>query len=139
MPPPGNDWTHCPIPRQKSRPCRSWRRKPNPNRDSFHRPGDQTDEEKGIQKAGNDLRAFRWGAVTYQPNVNNIHHTPTFANKAGGTGRIIENDESFPKGNVRGAVACSFAKTRVRQDAERSLRDAGAPREKFPCLKGIIC
>jgi hypothetical protein len=24
-------------------------------------------------------------------------------------------------------MACSFAKTRVRQDAERSLRDAGAP------------
>jgi hypothetical protein len=27
-------------------------------------------------------------------------------------------------------MACSFAKTRVRQDAERSLRDAGAPREE---------
>jgi hypothetical protein len=28
-------------------------------------------------------------------------------------------------------MACSFAKTRVRQDAERSLRDAGAPREEI--------
>jgi hypothetical protein len=40
---------------------------------------------------------------------------------------MIESYESIPKGNVHGAVACSFAKARVRQDAERSLRDAGAP------------
>ena len=40
----------------------------------------------------------------------------------------MESYESYPKGNVRGTVACSFAKTRARQDAERSLRDAGAPR-----------
>jgi hypothetical protein len=60
-----------------------------------------------------------------------LHPAPTFANKAGESGRISESCESFPNGNIRGAVACSFAKTRARQDAERSLRDAGAPREEI--------
>jgi hypothetical protein len=66
--------------------------------------------------------------ATFHSNATNLHPTLTFANKAGESGGTIESYESFPKGNVRGAVAFSFAKTRVRQDAERSLREAGALR-----------
>jgi hypothetical protein len=67
------------------------------------------------------------GRSRITPNAAYLHPALSFANKAGESGRMIESYESFSKGNVRGADACSFAKTRVRQDAERSLRDAGAP------------
>ena len=79
-------------------------------------------------KGSNNLRAFRWGADADHPDVIFLHHALSCANKASESGRTIESYESYPKGNVRGAVACSFAKTRARQDAGHSLRDAGAPR-----------
>jgi hypothetical protein len=121
------------------------------------------DKECLNQKAGNARRSFRGGAATFRPNAIYLHPTLSFANKASESGKIFDSHQPCSKGNVRGAMACSFAKTRVRQDAERSLRDAGAPQEeisvppnpeilkscqkqtqalpgeKFPCLKGIIC
>ena len=83
-------------------------------------------------KAGKALRAFRWGTDVYHPNVVYLHPTLSFANRVGESGKIIESCESFSNRNIRGAVACSYAKTRARQDAGHSLRDAGAPREDFP-------
>gem|GEM_PF-1046665 len=98
-------------------------------------PGDQVremiDKECRNQKAGNDLRAFRWGTVADHPYVIYLHPTLSFANKASESGRIFDSHQPCSKGNDRGAMAFSFAKTRVRQDAERSLRDAGAPQEEI--------
>jgi len=48
--------------------------------------GDQVrekiDKECRNQKAGNDLRAFRWGTVADHPYVIYLHPTLSFANKA---------------------------------------------------------
>jgi hypothetical protein len=93
--------------------------------------GDQVremiDKECRNQKAGKDLRAFRWGKVADHPYVIYLHPTLSFANKASESGRSFDSHQPSSKGSDRGAMACSFAKIRVRQDAERSLRDAGAP------------
>ena len=35
-----------------------------------------------MQKARNDLRAFRWGACTHHPNAPYLHPAVTFANRA---------------------------------------------------------
>jgi hypothetical protein len=81
-----------------------------------------------MQKARSALRALRRGAAAFHPNVIYLHPALSFANNAGEPGRTIESEDAYPKGHVRRAIACSLAKTRARQDAERCLRDAGAPR-----------
>jgi len=97
--------------------------------------GDQAreriDKKCRNQKAGNDLRAFRWGTVADHPYLIYLHPTLWLANKASESGRSFDSHQPSSKGNDRGTMACSFAKIRVRQDAERSLRDAGAPREEI--------
>ena len=89
---------------------------------------------KGLTR---NLAIKRQGTISERSGGARPHFTltqPPFTpryrslNKAGESGKSIESYESIPKGNIRGAVACSFAKTRVRQDAGHSLRDAGAPR-----------
>jgi hypothetical protein len=42
----------------------------------------------GISKAGNDLRAFRWGADADRTDVTYLHHTFSFANHIGESGRM---------------------------------------------------
>jgi hypothetical protein len=79
------------------------------------------------QSKGNDLRAFRWGTVADHSYVIYLHPTLSFANKASESGRSFHSHQPSSKGNDRGTMACSFGKIRVRQDDERSLRDAGAP------------
>jgi len=46
------------------------------------------DKKSRNQKAGNDLRAFRWGADADHPDVIYLHPTLSFANKAGESGRM---------------------------------------------------
>jgi len=57
------------------------------------------DKECRNQKAGNDLRAFRWGAVADHPYLIYLHPTLSFANKASEKGR--ERSPSVPVGGGR--------------------------------------
>ena len=56
---------------------------------------------KRNQKAGNDLRAFRWGAVATRIDALNIHPTHLIANKVGESGRAIGSYQPCPHRNFR--------------------------------------
>ena len=100
-------------------------------------------------RARNDLRAFRWGTATFHPNATNLHPTAPFANKVSEReyAAMVHLAPDIPRPRLKtksvreeDSSLCahsSLAKTRARQDAGRSLRDAGAPREEFPCRRGF--
>ena len=66
------------------------------------------DKECRNQKAGNDLRAFRWGTVADHPNLIYLHPTLSFVNKASEKG-----SNCIPKATDFSFFFCSVAFARV--------------------------
>jgi hypothetical protein len=74
------------------------------------------------------------GTISERSGGGRLHFTltqPTFIPRPRlQTKSVSEEDSSL-------CAHSSLAKDRARQDAGRSLRDAGAPREEFPCRRGF--
>ena len=64
------------------------------------------DKECRNQKAGYDLRAFRWGTVADHPYVSYLHPTLSFVNKASESGRMMTSQASCPHRIARDSDPC---------------------------------